>query len=287
MEATVRKDEPDDPRSRLITFRENIPPEPANEVHEGVIAAYHSLVTELESAYGRSLAQYRIPAEDIRPKVIEVEPVRPVDFSARAGTLRTPRKSGYSQERYCLRTTFLLRIDGLITSLAETTIALARRASHSCFISYSTNDQEFADRLYADLQNKGVRCWFAPHDIRGGKKIHEQIDQAIRIYDRLLLILSEHSMRSEWVKTEIAPARQKELREQRQVLFPIALVPFARIREWKCFDADTGKDSAREIREYFVPDFSIWKDSASYRKAFGQLVRDLESERGAPSSRNV
>jgi len=33
---------------------------------------------------------------------------------------------------------------------------------YSCFISYSTKDQEFADPLYADLQAKGVRCWFAP-----------------------------------------------------------------------------------------------------------------------------
>src|SRR5271166_3048566 len=43
---------------------------------------------------------------------------------------------------------------------------------YSCFISYSTKDQDFADRLYADLQAKGVRCWFAPHDIQGGKTIH-------------------------------------------------------------------------------------------------------------------
>src|SRR5208282_2198845 len=60
---------------------------------------------------------------------------------------------------------------------------------YSCFISYSTKneDQEFADRLYADLQNKGVRCWFAPHDIQAGKKIHEQIDAAIRMHEKLLL----------------------------------------------------------------------------------------------------
>jgi Pentapeptide repeats (8 copies)/TIR domain len=51
---------------------------------------------------------------------------------------------------------------------------------YSCFISYSTKDQGFADRLHADLQNNGVRCWFAPHDVQGGKKLHEQIDEAIR-----------------------------------------------------------------------------------------------------------
>lgn len=84
---------------------------------------------------------------------------------------------------------------------------------YSCFISYSTNDQDFADRLYADLQNKGVRCWFAPHDVQGGRKLHEQIDEAIRLHDKLLLILSPQSMQSEWVKTEIAKARKREVRD--------------------------------------------------------------------------
>ena len=148
---------------------------------------------------------------------------------------------------------------------------------YSCFISYSTADQEFANRLYTGLQNRGVRCWFAPHDIQAGKKIHEQIDQAIRVYDRLLLIISEHSMDSEWVKTEIAHARQKELNEQRQVLFPITLAPFEKIRDWKCFDADAGKDSAREIREYFIPDFTNWQDHDNYQAAFLRLLADLQS----------
>jgi TIR domain/Pentapeptide repeats (8 copies) len=176
---------------------------------------------------------------------------------------------------------------------------------YSCFISYSTKDQEFADRLYADLQAKGVRCWFAPHDIRGGRKIHEQIDEAIRLHDKLLLILSEHSMSSDWVQTEIAKARKREAQEKRQMLFPVALVPYdvpadaasfgvgqdrlqrrspgeaerpVTIKEWECFDADRGKDSAREIREYFIPDFSNWKDHDSYQKAFTRLVADLKAQ---------
>ena len=149
---------------------------------------------------------------------------------------------------------------------------------YSCFISFSTTDQRFAERVHADLQGKGVRCWFAPHHIQGGKKIQEQIDEAIRIYDRLLLILSDQSMKSEWVKSEIAKARQREIREKRQMLFPISLVPYDRIKEWKAFDADTGKDSGREIREYFIPDFSDWKNHDSYQRAFQRLLRDLKAE---------
>ncbi len=152
----------------------------------------------------------------------------------------------------------------------------------SCFVSYSTKDQEFAERLHGDLQNKGVRCWFAPHDIKAGAKMYDQIDEAILLYDRLLLILSEHSMNSEWVKTEIARARQKELNEGRQVLFPISLVPFDKMRDWKCFDADAGKDSAREIREYFIPDFNNWKDHDSYRQTLERLVKDLKAEEKHP-----
>jgi hypothetical protein len=149
---------------------------------------------------------------------------------------------------------------------------------YSCFISYSTQDQAFAERLHADLQNKNVRCWFAPHDIQGGKKIHEQIDEAIRFYDRLLLILSEASMNSEWVKTEIANARQKELAQGGRVLFPITLVPFETVKKWKNFDPDTGTDSAREIREYYIRDFSDWKSHDKYQDAFERLIKDLRTE---------
>ena len=147
---------------------------------------------------------------------------------------------------------------------------------YSCFISYSTKNQDFADRLYADLQAKGVRCWFAPEDVQGGKKLHEQIEQAIRRYEKLLLVLSEHSMSSEWVKTEIYHARQQETKSGRRKLFPVSLVPFETIRSWKAFDADSGKDMAREVREYFVPDFLNWKDHDAYQKTFDRLLRDLK-----------
>jgi hypothetical protein len=32
----------------------------------------------------------------------------------------------------------------------------------SCFISYASKNHACTKRLHADLQNKGVRCWFTP-----------------------------------------------------------------------------------------------------------------------------
>jgi hypothetical protein len=66
------------------------------------------------------------------------------------------------------------------------------------------------------------------------------------------------------------------VKDGKRVLFPVRLVGFEALRDWGCFDADTGKDSAREIREYFIPDFSNWKEHDSYRDAFDRLVKDLK-----------
>src|SRR5262249_26786255 len=63
------------------------------------------------------------------------------------------------------------------TGLAQLIAALDTNFD-SCFISYSSKDEAFVERLYADLQNKGVRCWFAPHDMPIGAKIIDALDEA-------------------------------------------------------------------------------------------------------------
>jgi hypothetical protein len=153
---------------------------------------------------------------------------------------------------------------------------------YSCFISYSTADEDFCRRLHGRLQNAGLRVWFAPHDIQGGRKLHEQIDQAIRVYDKLLLVLSPHSMQSPWVEFEIRRARKREVAEQRRLLFPVRLVDYEAIKRWECFDADTAKDLATEIREYYIPDFTAWKDHDAFEAAVDRLLRDLKAAERQP-----
>lgn len=116
---------------------------------------------------------------------------------------------------------------------------------YSCFISYCSDDDAFARRLYARLAAENLRVWFTPEDMRGGKKTLAQIDEAIRVYDRLLLVLSRQSMASEWVRLEIKRAQRKEQETGTDVLFPIALVPHDEIRAWEWIDSDTGEDLAR------------------------------------------
>ena len=149
---------------------------------------------------------------------------------------------------------------------------------HSCFISYSTKDEEFARRLHSRMREANMRVWLASEDLKGGKKLHEQLFEAIQIHDRLLIVLSEHSIQSEWVMTEIRKARDVEKKEKRRKLFPIRLCDFGTLRDWTCFDADTGKDLAVEVREYFIPDFSNWKNHDAFESAFARLKIDLEAE---------
>lgn len=141
---------------------------------------------------------------------------------------------------------------------------------YTCFISYSSKDDEFAKRLHSDLQDNGVRCWFAPEDLKIGDKIRFGIDEAIRIHDKLLLILSENSINSQWVEQEVEKALEKERDENRLVLFPIRIDDS--VFETKAGWAPFVKNSRN------IGDFSDWKNHDSYKKAFERLLRDLKAD---------
>lgn len=139
---------------------------------------------------------------------------------------------------------------------------------HSCVLSYAAEDQTFAEKLYADLQCKGVSCWFAPHDLKTGDKLRTQIYEAIQKNDKLLLILSEHAVKSDWVEREVELAFERERQPpETLVLFPIRLD-----------DAVMHTNSAwagdiRRIR--FIGDFRQWQDDRLYQRALQRLLHDL------------
>jgi hypothetical protein len=168
--------------------------------------------------------------------------------------------------------------DSLIEGMAALIGATQPIQFYSCFISHSHRDKGFARLLHRRLREKGLRVWHDEEDLRGGRKTHQQIQAAVEEYDRLIVVLSEASMQSEWVETEIHYARQREVEEHRTVLFPIRLCDFETIQQWQAFDSDHGKDMAREVREYPISDFSGWQDDEELEKALERLARDLTKE---------
>jgi uncharacterized protein YjbI with pentapeptide repeats len=139
---------------------------------------------------------------------------------------------------------------------------------YSCFISYSSKDQLFTERLYNDLQGKGVRCWYAPKDLKAGDKFWYRIDESIRLYDKLLLILSKNSVESPWVENEVMAALEKEHNNpEKTVLFPI------RIDEEIMETHTPWAASFRRSRH--ILDFTKWKEPEQYQKALEKLFKDL------------
>jgi hypothetical protein len=149
---------------------------------------------------------------------------------------------------------------------------------YSCFISHSSKDKKFVDRLHADLQAKNIRCWYAPEDLKIGDKFRIRIEESIRIYDKVMIVLSENSIRSAWVEEEVEAALERERQHPGStVLFPIRLdgTVMTTNQPWAA--------SLRRIRH--IGDFSRWKNHDSYQKAFDRLLRDLKSEsKAAPSA---
>jgi TIR domain/Pentapeptide repeats (8 copies) len=146
----------------------------------------------------------------------------------------------------------------------------------SCFISYSSKDEAFCQKLYDRLQHTGIRTWFAPHHMPWGERLFDVLDRAIHLQDRLLLVLTEESMKSKWVEYEIRTAFKREAEEERRILFPIRLIDFDRIQQWTCLDSDTGEDLARRVREFYIPgDFVEWQDKDAFDAAFDKLIDNL------------
>lgn len=138
---------------------------------------------------------------------------------------------------------------------------------HSCFISYSTVDQKFADRIHTDLQDRDVRCWFAPHDLAIGAKTLDEIDLQISALDRLIIVLSKSSLDSDWVEDEVLKAFAEERGRKDVVLVPIRIDNGV---------METREAWARKLRDQRnIGDFVRWKTRYQYNRAFEKLLTAL------------
>jgi uncharacterized protein YjbI with pentapeptide repeats len=152
---------------------------------------------------------------------------------------------------------------------------------YSCFISYSHADKSFARRLHDTLQGRGIRCWLDEHKIFPGDDIFEQVDQGIRLWDKILLCCSESSLTSWWVDNEINTAFEKEQELMRQrghkilSLIPLNLDDFMFSDKW-----ENGK--AAQIKSRNAADFTEWQsNNKKFEEQFERLMIALRTDANA------
>jgi hypothetical protein len=148
---------------------------------------------------------------------------------------------------------------------------------YSCFISYSHQDEAFANRLHDTLQGKGVRCWLDEEDAKLGVPISRNIEQGIRLTDKFLLCCSKASLNSGWVDYEIDLALHKE-RNLRQV---------AKDDVWRIIPLDLDghlfspeyDGGALRIRDRLAGDFTGWKtDSDKFDRQIARVIQAIRIE---------
>lgn len=93
--------------------------------------------------------------------------------------------------------------------------------SSSIFLSHSSKDKTFARRLAADLTAYGLRVWIDEAEMQVGDSLIGRLEDAIDEMEYLAVILSPHSVESEWVLKEVRMAMHREIAGKKVVVLPL------------------------------------------------------------------
>ena len=77
------------------------------------------------------------------------------------------------------------------------------------FVSYASADRDAAFRIVGFLEGQGIHCWVAPRDVAPGVEYGHAIINAIEQCKALVLVLSDQSNDSQFVRKEVERAVSK------------------------------------------------------------------------------
>lgn len=87
----------------------------------------------------------------------------------------------------------------------------AKSPGYSAFISYASDaDAATAFRIVEHLEAHGLKCWIAPRNVRAGKQYAEEIVRGIRTAQGFVLLLSNASNGSKFVRREVEQADRRD-----------------------------------------------------------------------------
>ena len=139
---------------------------------------------------------------------------------------------------------------------------------HNLFISYSHVDSSFIEHLEDHFKKRRIRFWRDMHDAPAGP-LEKIVVRAMRHNPTVLLILSAHSVKSDWVEFEAEQARKLEKKLDRHVLCPVALDDSWKTCKWSGV-------LRNQIEKYHILDFSRWQDTSNFESTFERLLLGLD-----------
>ena len=77
---------------------------------------------------------------------------------------------------------------------------------HDIFISYSHKDAHIADAICHKFEEAGIRCWYAPRNIKPGDEWADAIIKALEQCKAMVLVFTEASNLSTQVRREVDSA---------------------------------------------------------------------------------
>jgi TM2 domain-containing membrane protein YozV len=98
----------------------------------------------------------------------------------------------------------------------STTVMRGEKIMNHIFISYSKRDRDRAQRLAETLRHQGLSVWWDDH-IPAGMPFDEAIEQALKAARCVVVLWSESSVKSRWVREEASKGKD------RGILVPVLL----------------------------------------------------------------
>jgi hypothetical protein len=92
---------------------------------------------------------------------------------------------------------------------------------YDLFISYSSKDRAFVERLADALRRRGLKLWYDQWEMRPGDRLRDRINSGIASSRYFLVALTPSSVAASWVRTELDAAMIRELERQRVIVIPI------------------------------------------------------------------
>ena len=91
------------------------------------------------------------------------------------------------------------------------------------FISYSQEDKKYASLIAERLRDAGHEVWYDAWALRLGDNLIEKINEGLKDTDALIVIVSEHSLRSKWVMHEFSALALGDLSSKKSRIIPVLI----------------------------------------------------------------